>query len=139
MIMESNFFELQCEVVQASYEKEEVHCSQLAALKVLKRRFAVPEFSYEEYSELWTSIMKNRTQICALDISLAFEDTSCMMKNWGRNLSVLSPLEERKHLRAVVATNQATRNALFPEGFKNRLFKFRIYLSSIFLCFIQEF
>jgi hypothetical protein len=76
-IMESNFYGSECEVIQADYDEAEVYCPQLAALDVLKRGHAVPKFSYDEYTLLWTAIMEHRAQHCGLDLELSFEDTSC--------------------------------------------------------------
>lgn len=79
-IMESNFYGSKCEVIQASYDEAEVFCSSLTALEVLKRGHAVPKFSYEEYTQVLTTIMEHRAQHCSLDIELSFEDTSCRIK-----------------------------------------------------------
>jgi len=80
VIMESNFYGSKCEVIRADYDEAEIHCSSLAALTVLKRGHAVPKFSYEEYTQLFTTIMKNRAQHCGLDIVMSFEDTACRIK-----------------------------------------------------------
>lgn len=77
VIMESNFYGSECEVMQADYNKAEVFCSRLAALEVLKRGHAVPKFSYDEYTQLLTTIMEHRAQHCGLDLELSFENTSC--------------------------------------------------------------
>jgi hypothetical protein len=79
-IMESNFYGSKCEVIQASYDEAELFCSSLTALEVLKRGYAVPKFSYEEYTQLLTTIMEHRAKHCSLDIELSFEDTSCKIK-----------------------------------------------------------
>jgi hypothetical protein len=80
VIMESNFYGSRCEVIRADYDEAEVFCSQLAALEVLKRGHAVPKFSYDEYTQLFTTIMEHRAQHCGLDLALSFEDTSCRIK-----------------------------------------------------------
>ena len=79
-IMESNFYGSKCEVVHADYDEAEVYCSSLAALTVLKRGHAVPKFSYDEYIQLFTAIMKNRAQHCGMDIVMSYEDTACRIK-----------------------------------------------------------
>jgi hypothetical protein len=79
-IMESNFYGSECEVIQADYDEAEVFCSRLTALEVLKRGHAVPKFSYDEYTQLLTTIMEHRAQHCGLDLELSFEDTSCRIK-----------------------------------------------------------
>lgn len=79
-IMESNFYGSECEVIRADYDEAEVFCSQLAALEVLKRGHAVPKFSYDEYTRLWTAIMEHRAEHSGMDIELLFEDTSCRIK-----------------------------------------------------------
>ena len=80
VIMESNFYGSQCEVIQADYDEAEIFCSQLAALEVLKRGHAVPKFSYDEYTQLLTAIMEHRAQYCGLGLELSFEDTSCRIR-----------------------------------------------------------
>ncbi|UCE42757.1 MAG: hypothetical protein JSV17_07340 [Candidatus Aminicenantes bacterium] len=80
VIMESNFYGSECEVIQADYDEAEVFCSQLAALEVLKRGHAVPKFSYAEYTRLLTTIMEHRAKHCGLDLELSFENTSCRIK-----------------------------------------------------------
>lgn len=80
VIMESNFYGSKCEVIQADYDEAEVFCSQLAALEVLKRGHAVPKFSYQEYTQLLTTIMEHRARHCGLDLEMSFKDTSCRIK-----------------------------------------------------------
>lgn len=79
-IMDSNFHGSQCEIVHADYNKAEVFCPQLAALEVLKRGHAVPKFSYDEYTKLFTAIMKNRAENCGLDLEITFSESSCSIK-----------------------------------------------------------
>lgn len=80
VIIESNFYGSECEVIQADFNQAEVYCSQLAALEVLKRGHAVPKFRYEEYTNLLTIIMEHRAKHCGLDIEMSFEDTKCRIK-----------------------------------------------------------
>jgi hypothetical protein len=80
VIMESNFYGSQCEVIAADYNEAEVECSQLAALTVLRRGHAVPKFSYEEYTDLFTHIMINRAEHCGLDLYIAYKETGCTIK-----------------------------------------------------------
>ena len=80
VIMESNFYGSECEVIHADYDEAEVFCSQLASLEVLKRGHAVPKFSYDEYTQLLMAIMEHRAQHSGLDIALSFEDSSCRIK-----------------------------------------------------------
>ena len=80
VIMESNFYGSECEVIQADFDEAEVFCSQLAALEVLKRGHAVPKFSYRDYTQLLTNIMEHRARHCGLDLEMSFEDTSCRIK-----------------------------------------------------------
>lgn len=83
VILESNFYGSRCEVTRAGYEEAEIICDRLAALEVLKRGHASPKFSYEEYTDLFTAIMKNRAEHCGLDVTLQFEDTGCRIKLMG--------------------------------------------------------
>lgn len=80
VIIESNFYGSECEVIQADYDKAEVYCSTLAALNVLKRGYAVPKFRYEEYTSLLNAIMEHRAKHCGLDVEMSFEDTKCRIK-----------------------------------------------------------
>jgi hypothetical protein len=80
VIIESNFYGSECRVIQADFDQAEVYCSQLAALEVLKRGYAVPKFRYEEYTTLLTAIMEHRAKHCGLDIEMSFEDTTCRIK-----------------------------------------------------------
>lgn len=79
VILESNFFGSECEVIQADYDEAEVYCHRLAALEVLKRGHAVPKFSYDEYTQLLTALMEHRAQHCGLELELSFNDTSCRL------------------------------------------------------------
>jgi hypothetical protein len=80
VIMESNFYGSKCEVLKADYDEAEVFCPQLAFLEVLKRGHAVPKFTYNEYTRLFSAIMEHRARTCGLDLELSFERTSCRMK-----------------------------------------------------------
>jgi hypothetical protein len=77
VIMESNLYGSECEVRRADYDEAEVFCPILAALEVLKRGSAVPKFSYEEYTRLFSAIIEHRAQHCGLGLKLSFSDTSC--------------------------------------------------------------
>ncbi|MDH7511907.1 MAG: hypothetical protein QHH14_03050 [Clostridiales bacterium] len=80
VIMESNFYGSLCEVTKADDREAEVRCLKLAALEVLKRGYAIPKFSYEEFIALIKAIMKHRAEHCGLEIDMSFEDTSCLIK-----------------------------------------------------------
>ncbi len=80
VIMESNFYRSQCPVISADYDEAEVECSPFAALEVLKRGHATPKFSFEEYTELFSYIMKNRAEHCGLEFDRAYIDTGCKIR-----------------------------------------------------------
>lgn len=80
VIIESNFFGSLCEVTRADEREAEVRCLKLAALEVLKRGYAVPKFSYEEYTALLRAIIKHRAEHCGLEIEMSFKDTGCLIK-----------------------------------------------------------
>lgn len=79
-IMETNFYGSECEIIRATYDEAEIFCPSLAALEVLKRGYAVPKFSYEEYTQLLTSILKHRAKHCEMEIELSFEGTTCRIR-----------------------------------------------------------
>jgi hypothetical protein len=77
-IMESNLRGSKCTVTDVTEDKATLVMGPMAHLEVLKRATFDPKLSYDEYRELYTSMLRDRAQHCSLAVAIDFRDTTCI-------------------------------------------------------------
>lgn len=78
-IMEANLRGSKCTINETNDGKWVLEMRPMAHLEVLKRAILHPRFSYDEYKDLYTSVIKDRAKHCNITIEIEFNDTNCTL------------------------------------------------------------
>ena len=79
-ILETNYHGSPCTVTKASYTEAEIRFTPLTEFEVLKRAFFYPKFSLDEYTKLFTRVMKDRARSCGLMLDITFDGSNCVLR-----------------------------------------------------------
>jgi hypothetical protein len=79
-ITENNYYGTNYMVTQADFDYAEVVCEPLIELDVLEKSYHHPKFSAEQYKEIFEAVMRQRAEVCGLDIEILYEGINCTIK-----------------------------------------------------------